>query len=73
MNVSSSTAIFLTSLLAIPLTYIVNTVKSFHGEWTLFLAGVGALSLVLVIIRYSVSHKRQHVDPFTYGESMNGI
>ena len=64
---STSTAIFLTSLLGIPLTYVVNKVNTFHGEWALLLTGIGALALVIFIVKSTTGSKGQPKDPFIYG------
>ena len=67
MALSTSTTVFLISLLGIPITYLVNTAQTFHGQWTLFLTGVGSLLLVVTLVRLAVKRSGQSIDPFVYG------
>lgn len=69
MSVSSSTAIFMLSLLAIPLTYIVNTAQSLHGEVGLLFSGIASLLLVCFLTHMFVGKEGQATDPLFYGKS----
>ena len=69
MALSTSSSIFLISLLAIPITYMVNTASAFHGEAALFFTGVGALSLVCGLVYFAVRNKGHPTDPLLYGMS----
>ena len=68
MTVSSSTAMFGLSLLAIPMTYAVNSAHVFHGELGLFMAGVAALCSMCLLTYFLVGKKGASPDPLFYGK-----
>jgi len=70
MALSTSVAIILLSLSAIPVTYIVNTAHSFHGEQGLFWSGVGVLSTLTLITYFIVSRQGAPREPLYFGKSL---
>ena len=68
MSVSSPTAIFLLSLLGVPLTYIVNSVTVLHGPEGLLVSGVGALLLMVSLTYLVVARKGRPTDKLFYGK-----
>lgn len=65
------TVIFIISLSAIPVMYIVNTVPLFSSEAGLFISGVVLLSLMCLVTYISVKKtSTERVDPFLYGMAM---
>ena len=65
MSMTSSTAVFLISLLGIPITYIVNQVSTLNEPILMFATGVAALLLVAGLTYMSVG-RREHSDPLFY-------
>jgi hypothetical protein len=65
------TVIFIISLSAIPIMYIVNTVPLFSSETGLFISGVVLLSLMCLVTYISVKKtSTERVDPFLYGKEI---
>ena len=68
MAVSSSTAIFLLSLLGVPTVWIVNTAATLHGEVGLFVSGVVILVGLAYLTHLCVRKPEQQTDYLFYGE-----
>ena len=67
MAVSSSTAIFLLSLLGVPITWIANTASTLHGEKGLLVTGITALIIVAYLTHLCVKRPEQQTDCLFYG------
>ena len=68
MAVSSSTAIFLLSLLGVPVSWIVNTASTLHGEKGLFVSGTVSLVIVAYLTHLCGKRPEQQRDYFFYGK-----
>ena len=68
MAVSSSTTIFLLSLLGVPITWIVNTASTLHGEVGLFVSGIVSLVVLAYLTHLCVRRPEQQTDYLFYGE-----
>lgn len=67
MSVTRSAIVFATSLLAVPLAYLVNTAQSLHGDFGLLVSGVGSLLIVCFLTYLAVSRAGEPTDPIFYG------
>ena len=56
----------LISFLGIPLTYVVNTASTLHGEFGLLVSGIGALSLVCLLTHSAITDRKESNDPMFY-------
>ena len=61
-------SIFLSSLTAIPLAYLLNQLSTFRDPLTIFIAGVVALTYVVAIPFFVVRNRPQRADNFFYGK-----
>ncbi len=67
MAVSSSTSIFLLSLLGVPMSWAVNTASTLHGEVGLLLSGVTCLCVTAYLTHLCVRRPDQQTDYLFYG------
>ncbi len=71
MAVSSSTAIFLLSLLGVPISWCVNTASVLHGDVGMFASGIVALLVMSYLTHLCVKRPDQQTDYLFYGKSLN--
>ena len=70
MSSNNSIAVFLLSLVAIPLTYVVNSLSTPHEEVMLLVVGIGLLVLLSILVYFAVRQVGESVDPLYYGRNI---
>ena len=66
--IKATGSILLISLLAVPMTYIVNTAHTTQGELGLLVAGILCLTIILALTYVALSGFRQPKDGLFYGK-----